>query len=79
MFVFYLFPGGGGRLTLVFHSYGDVNITGEGLQILTYARHFWPFSNESSLACHTYCDTGHPFIMVTPIAEHFAVELSLPV
>ena len=23
----------------IFHSYGDVTITGEGLQILTYARH----------------------------------------
>ena len=48
----------------IFHSYGDVTITGEGLQILTYARHLWPLSSEGSLACHTYCDTGHPFIMV---------------
>ena len=24
-----------------FHSYGDVTITGEGLQIFTYARHSW--------------------------------------
>ena len=47
-----------------FHSYGDVNITSEGLQILTYARHSWPLCSEGSLACHTYCDTGHPFIMV---------------
>ena len=39
-------------------------MTGEGLQILTYARHSWPLSSEGSLACHTYCDTGHPFIMV---------------
>ena len=23
----------------IFHSYGDASITGEGLQILTYARH----------------------------------------
>ena len=38
---------------------------GEGLQILSYARHLWPLSSESSLACHTYCDKGHPFIMVT--------------
>ena len=48
----------------IFHSYGDVTITGEGLQILTYARHSWPLSSEGSLACHTYCDTDHPFIMV---------------
>ena len=34
---------------------------GEGLQILTCARHSWPLSSENSLACHTYCDTGHPF------------------
>ena len=26
--------------------------------------HLWPLSNEGSLTCHTYCDTGHPFIMV---------------
>ena len=24
----------------------------------------WPLTSEGSLACHTYCDTGHPFIMV---------------
>ena len=33
-------------------------------QILTFARHSWPLSSEGSLECHTYCDTGHPFIMV---------------
>ena len=33
----------------LFHSYGDV----------IYARHPWPLSSEGS-----YCDTGHPFIMV---------------
>ena len=49
-----------------FHSFGDVNIAREGLQILTYARHSWPLSSEGSLACHTYCDTGHSFIMVIP-------------
>ena len=47
-----------------FHSYGVVTITGDGLQILTYARQIWPLSSEGSLACHTYCDTGHPFLMV---------------
>ena len=48
----------------IFHSYGDVTIAGQGLQILTYTRHSWPLNTEGSLACHTYCDTGHPFIMV---------------
>ena len=47
-----------------FHSLRDVTITGEVLQILIYARHSWPLSSEGSLACLTYCDTGHPFIIV---------------
>ena len=33
----------------IFHSYGDVTITGEG--------HSWPLSSEGSIAWHTYCDT----------------------
>ena len=41
---------------------------GERLQILTFPRHSWSLSSEGSLACHTYCDTGHPFIMV--ISKH---------
>ena len=70
------------------HSYGDVKIIREGLQILTYTRHSWSFSSEGSLACHTFCDTGHPFIMIISedpwhsqlyVAERLAVELSLPV
>ena len=51
----------------IFHSFGDITIAGEGLQILTYARHLWPLNNEGSFACHTYCDMGHPFI--TGISE----------
>ena len=50
----------------------------------TYTRHSWQMNSEGSLACHTYCDTGHPFKMVisedpwhTPVAERLAVELSL--
>ena len=31
---------------------------------LTYARKSWPLSSESYLTCHTYCDTGLPFIIV---------------
>ena len=44
-----------------FHWLGDV--TGEGLQFFTN-RHSWPSSSEGSLTCHTYCDTGQPFIGV---------------
>ena len=40
----------------IFHSYGDVTFTVEGLS--------WPLSSEGSLACHTYCDSGHWFMMV---------------
>ena len=35
-----------------------------GLHILIYARYSWPLSSDGSLVCHTYCETGHPFIMV---------------
>ena len=45
-------------------SCGNDNVAGEWLQILAYARHSWPLSIDGSLACHTYCDTGHMFIMV---------------
>ena len=48
----------------IFHSYGDITIAGEGLNILNCARHSWPLSSECSVAFHTYCDTGHLFIMV---------------
>ena len=61
-----------------FYSNGDITSTGEVLRILTYARHLWPLGSEGSLTFHTYCDTGHPFIMVisedpltlTPIGAH---------
>ena len=57
------------------------------LQILIYARYFWPLSSRGSLECYTYFDTGHPFIFgqfrgpltLTPIAELLTGELSLPV
>ena len=35
--------------------------------ILHFTRHSWPLSTKGSLAYHTYCDMGHPFLMV--IAE----------
>ena len=49
----------------IFHSFGDVTIAGEGLQILTYARRSWPLSSHKrSSACQSYCDTGHPLILI---------------
>ena len=56
--------GGFSSHSQVFHSYGDLIITVEGLQMFSYTRHSWQLSSEGSLACHTYCDTGHPFIKV---------------
>ena len=48
----------------IFHSCGDVFTTGEGLQILTYARHLWPLRSEGSLTCRTHYNTGQPYILV---------------
>ena len=39
-------------------------ITSERLHILIYAGYLWSLSYEGSLACHIYCDTWRPFIMV---------------
>ena len=59
----------------IFHSYGDVIIAGEGLKILTFARHLWPLSSEGSLACYIYCDGTSIY------NDHLRgpVKLSLPV
>ena len=70
----------------IFRLHRNFTISGEGLYDLTYNGHSWPLNSERSIACHTNCETGHPFIMViiwgpvtlTPIAERLAVELSLP-
>ena len=59
-----LFVWGFSSHSRIFHSYGDVTIASEWLQILNCAWHSWPSSSEGSLARHTYCDEGHPFIMV---------------
>ena len=61
---FYFFVWGFSSHSKIFHSYGDVTITGKGLQILTYIRHSWPLCSEGSLEWYTYCYTGHPLIMV---------------
>ena len=71
----------------IFHSYGDVTITDEGLKIFTYARHLWPLSSERSLACQNLLWHGASVydgnlqgpVTLTTIAERLAVELSLPV
>ena len=84
------FWGGGSSSSRIFHSYGDITITGEGFQISTYmyARHSWSVSTEGSLISvphllwhRTSIYNGHlqgP-VTPTPVAEHLAVEMSLPV
>ena len=62
LIMIWLFVWGYSSHSGVFHSYGDAIIASEGLQILTYVRHSWPFSSKGSLACHTYCDTWHLFL-----------------
>ena len=37
----------------------------------------WPLSSEGSFACHTYCDTGHPFIMI--ISEDLCHWHAMPI
>ena len=56
------------RLFGVSHRTRDIfthsTIISEKLQLLTYARYLWPLSCEGPEACHTYCGTLHPLVMV---------------
>ena len=48
-----------------FHLCGDITITGEGLQILTYTWHSWPIEQWGFLSLlYMYINTEHPCIMV---------------
>ena len=54
----------------ILHSQGDVTITGEELQILTYVRilmysYSFPLSSEGSSAGHTYFGSGAITIFLT--------------
>ena len=46
------------------YSFGHIPITGERLQIWTFAWHVWPLSSGGSLPCNLHFHTGNPFIMV---------------
>mgnify|MGYP003683522325 CR=1 FL=1 len=63
----------------IFHSYGYVTITREGLQLLTYAWQSWPLSSAGSfLACYNYCVCNLLLaVTLTSVDERLAVELSL--
>ena len=60
-----LFVWGSSSHLRIFRSYGDVTVTGGGLHILNYAWQSWPLSSEGSLSCHTYCHTGHSFMIIS--------------
>ena len=60
----YLFVLGFPSHSRIFHTYWDVFISGEELQIFTYAQHSRSLSVRIFLACHIYCAMGHLFIMV---------------
>ena len=69
-------------------SLGDVTINGEGLQLLTYARHSWSLSSEGfffnvpHLLWHgatLYNGYNWRPVTLTPVAERLAVDLSLPI
>ena len=55
--ILFLFLGVSSSHSRIFHSYWDVTITDEGLQILTNTRLSWSLRSEGSFKCHTYCDT----------------------
>ena len=66
-----------GNFTLIWRP----PVADKGQQILSHARNSWPLSREGSLTCHTYCDTGQPFIMVIdedPWHSHLVLSVWLP-
>ena len=82
-----LFVWGSSSHSRIFHSCGDVTITCEGLQILTWvysalmAIDQWGFLNVPHLLWHgASVYNGHLQVLVTltPIDERLAVEQSLP-
>ena len=54
----------------IFHLYGDVTITGEGLQNLDVCS-----ARLDSSSCHTYCDTGPRFLRSHPKPRPHLVAL----
>ena len=85
----YLFVSGFPSHSSIFYLHGNVTITGEGLYILTYARHLSPLSNEGFFSLPhqlwhgAYIYNGHLEVRgpvtLTPITDRLAVQLSLPV
>ena len=59
MFVYCFYP------TREFFTHGVSPLLVKGCKFFTYARHSGPLSSEDSLDCSTYCDTEHPFMMVS--------------
>ena len=82
-----LFVPGLSPYSRIFHSYGDVTITGKGMQILTYARpalmaiEQWGLQRATPTGTRCIVYNGYLCGPVTliPIAERLGVALSLPV
>ena len=55
----------------IFHSFGDVIITGEWLQHFTLALHLWLLRVEGSLECHTYAALLRPPMKIKRLFFHF--------
>ena len=62
-FRFSLFIWGLSSHSRIFHSYGRHHNRWRAANF-DICRQSWPLTSDGSLACNTYCDTGHPFIMV---------------
>ena len=63
----------------IFHSYGDVTITGKGLQIFYLCSSLMAIEQLGFFSVsHVYNGHFREPVTITPIAERLAVELSLP-
>ena len=49
----------------------------QSLPVKTYTQHLWSVSSEGSFACHTFCNSGHLYIMVIS-EDSLAVAVLLP-
>jgi hypothetical protein len=56
-------------LESIFHLYGVVTITGEGLQNLGQCLPFRAFQQRESLLCKTCCDKGPGFFQSHPLTR----------
>ena len=61
----------------IFYAYGDVTISGEGLQIMNYARYLWQFSIDDSLACHPFFENFNLVTRASVYSGHLPGPVTL--